>query len=41
MNVNVRFFDLSSNQSQKPVEKKFAGLAARAVFGSPFFFKNS
>ena len=27
-----RLFDLSSNQNQKPFEKKFAGLAARAVF---------
>ena len=27
---------LSSNQNQKPIEKKFAGLAARAVFVSLF-----
>ena len=33
--------DLSSDQNQKPIEKKFAGLAARAVFASAFFFKNS
>ena len=30
-------FDLSSNQNQKPFEKKFATLAARAVFVSLFF----
>ena len=33
-----RLFDLSSNQNQKPIEKKFAGLAARAVFVNLFFF---
>ena len=32
-----RLFDLSSNQNQKPFEKKFARLPARAVFGSQFF----
>ena len=31
-------FDLSSNQNQKPFEKKFETLAARAVFVSLFFF---
>ena len=31
--------DLSSNQNQKPFEKKFAGLATRAVFGSRFSLK--
>ena len=36
-----RLFDLSSNQNQKPIEKKFACLAARAVFVSLFFSKNS
>ena len=29
-------FDLSSNQNQKPFEKKFATLAARAVFVNLF-----
>ena len=28
--------DLSTNQNQTPFEKKFACLAARAVFGSNF-----
>ena len=32
-------FDLSSNQNQKAIEKKFAHLAARAVFVSPFFLQ--
>ena len=36
-----RLFVLSSNQNQKPIEKMFAHLAARAVFVSLFFFKNS
>ena len=30
-------FDLSSNQNQKPFEKKLATLAARAVFVNLFF----
>ena len=32
-------FDLSSKQNQKPFEKKFATLAATAVFESLFFQK--
>ena len=36
-----RLVDLSSKQNQKPLEKKFETLAARAVFVSLFFFKKS
>ena len=32
---------LSSNQNHKPIKKKFSCVAARAVFISMFFFKNS
>ena len=32
-------FDLSSNQNQKPFAKKFATLAARAVFVSLFLLQ--
>ena len=35
---NTYIIDLSSNQNQKPFEKEFATLAARAVFVSLFFF---
>ena len=31
--------DLSSNQNRKPIKKKFAHLAARAVFVSSFLFQ--
>ena len=34
-----RLFDLSSNQNQKPFEKKFETLAARADFVSLFFLQ--
>ena len=34
-------YDISSNQNQQPIEKKFARLAARAVFVTRFSFKNS
>ena len=34
-NFTKILFDLSSKQNQKPFEKKFATLAARAVFTSP------
>ena len=34
--VAKRLFYLSSNQNQKPIQKKFARLAARAVFVSSF-----
>ena len=27
----TQYLDFSSNQNQKPIDKKFAGLAARAV----------
>ena len=33
-------FDLSSNKNQKPFQKKFATLAASAVFVSLFFLQN-
>ena len=39
MVINKRLFDLSTNQNQKPIQKKFAGFAARAVFESRFFQK--
>ena len=35
----VLYFDLSSNQNQKPFEKKFADLAARAAFVSSFLLQ--
>ena len=34
-------YDLLSNQNQKPFEKMFATLAARAVFVRQFLLKNS
>ena len=34
-----RLFDLSSNQNQKTFEKRFAALAARAVFVSSFMLQ--
>ena len=37
--LSVVLFDLSSNKNQKQIEKKFARLAARAVFVSLFFLK--
>ena len=37
--LSARLFDLSSNQNQKPFEKKFATLAARAVFVSSFLLQ--
>ena len=39
--VKEWLFDFSSNQNQKPIEKMFSRLAARAVFVSLLFFKNS
>ena len=35
----IKIIDLSSNQKQKPFEKKFATLVARAVFVSLFFLQ--
>ena len=36
-----QLFDLSSKQNQKPFEKKFANLKAKAVFVSLFFSKTA
>ena len=33
-----QLFDLSFNQSQKPIEQKFAGLPPRAIFCERIFF---
>ena len=35
--IRLLLFDLSSNQNQKPIEKKFARLAATFVFVRQFF----
>ena len=37
--LSVRLFDLSFNQNQKSFEKKFAHLAARAVFVNWFLLQ--
>ena len=37
--AKTALIDLSSNQNQKPFEKKFAELAARAVFVSRFLLQ--
>ena len=39
VNFDPNYFDLSSNQNQKPSEKKLATLAARADFVSSFLLQ--
>ena len=41
LKIYKRLFDLLPNHNQKPFEKKFATLAARAVFESRFFSKKA